>query len=307
MKITRLTRSTLGIGTLILLALAYRTEAATSTLGWDAPTHNTDGTPITNALGYTVAYGAAAGTYGTPTDVGVSTSHTVEGLTDGQVYYAAVKAYNDLGEVSDFSGELSWTAPDQTPPTLDAPATINLIGDENDQATIPDLSSQVAATDNISDAADLTITQTPVAGGTIELGDTPVTVTAVDEAGNEAEVVVVVSVSPMNRPPQIDAGLAQSIRLPHKSVTLSGTATDDGLPEGGALTVEWTLASGPASVSFTDASSLGTKVTFTEAGTYVLLLTVTDGDLTVTDEVTITVTPKPRPLPPGNLHVRLIE
>ena len=191
--------------------------------------------------------------------------------------------------------------------TMEAPATIDLIGDENDQATIPDLSSQVAATDNISDAADLTITQTPVAGGTIELGDTPVTVMATDEAGNEAEVVVVVSVSPMNRPPQIDAGFAQSIRLPHKSVTLSGTATDDGLPEGGALTVEWTLASGPASVSFTDASSLGTKVTFTEAGTYVLLLTVTDGDLTVTDEVTITVTPKPRPLPPGNLHVRLIE
>ena len=68
-------------------------------------------------------------------------------------------------------------------------------------------------------------------------------------------------------------------------MSLAGSVTDDGLPSG-QLTTTWSLVSGPASaaVPFEDASALATKATFSAAGTYVLRLTASDGDLVTFDE-----------------------
>ncbi len=65
---------------------------------------------------------------------------------------------------------------------------------------------------------------------------------------------------------------------------------DDGLPKTpGSVTVQWTLATGPAEVIFDDPMSPATTASFPTAGSYVIHLTATDGDLIASDELTVTV------------------
>ncbi len=96
---------------------------------------------------------------------------------------------------------------------------------------------------------------------------------------------------PANTPPVVSAGSAQTITLP-ASATLSGSATDDGLPNPpAALTVAWTKVSGPGSVTFVNAAAAVTTASFSAAGTYVLQLTADDSALSTSAQVTITVNP----------------
>lgn len=94
-----------------------------------------------------------------------------------------------------------------------------------------------------------------------------------------------------NQAPVVSAGSNQTITLP-SSVTLNGSATDDGLPSG-TLTTTWSKLSGPGTVTFGNAASKSTTATFSTSGTYVLQLSATDGALTSTSTVTITVNPQP--------------
>ena len=103
-----------------------------------------------------------------------------------------------------------------------------------------------------------------------------------------------------NQPPEIDAGADQTITLPENSVFLDGTMTDDGLPDPpGATTTTWSKVSGPGTVSFNEDTNVDTWVSFSDAGTYVLRLKADDGDLTLSDEVTITVNAPPPPAEAG--------
>jgi hypothetical protein len=91
--------------------------------------------------------------------------------------------------------------------------------------------------------------------------------------------------------PVVNAGSDQSITLP-ATASLSGTATDDGLPNPpGALTTTWSKVSGPGTVTFGDASATATTAAFSASGTYVLRLTATDSELAASATVTITVSP----------------
>jgi hypothetical protein len=92
-----------------------------------------------------------------------------------------------------------------------------------------------------------------------------------------------------NQAPSVNAGPNQSVTLPN-SATLNGTVTDDGLPSGSSLTSVWSKTSGPGTVSFTDPNAQDTSASFSAAGSYVLRLTASDGQLSSFDEVTITVT-----------------
>ena len=93
---------------------------------------------------------------------------------------------------------------------------------------------------------------------------------------------------PVNKPPTVSAGSNQTLTLP-ASASLSGTASDDGLPAGSTLTVTWSKVSGPGTVTFANANAKATTASFSAAGTYVLQLSATDGALTSTSSVTITV------------------
>ena len=100
----------------------------------------------------------------------------------------------------------------------------------------------------------------------------------------------------VNQPPTVDAGADKTITLP-SGAALSGIARDDGLP-GPALTTTWSKISGRedsagGTVTFANPNAPVTTATFGADGIYVLRLTVSDGAVTVSDDVTITVNPAP--------------
>jgi RHS repeat-associated protein len=115
--------------------------------------------------------------------------------------------------------------------------------------------------------------------------------TATDGALSTSDDVQV-SVIAQNQPPQVNAGIDQTITLP-ASATLNGTASDDGLPAGSTLTLQWSKVSGPGSATFGNPAQATTTASFTAAGVYILRLTVTDGALSSSDDVQVTVNPAP--------------
>jgi hypothetical protein len=94
-----------------------------------------------------------------------------------------------------------------------------------------------------------------------------------------------------NAAPTVDAGLDQTVSLP-SAVFLDGSAADDGLP-GGALTVTWSVESGPGPVEIAHPQALDTEAATVVAGVYVFRLTADDGALSSWDQVTVTVLEEP--------------
>ncbi len=93
----------------------------------------------------------------------------------------------------------------------------------------------------------------------------------------------------VNKLPIVNAGPDQTITLP-SSATLTGSATDDGLPNPpAALTYTWNKVSGPGTVTFADGSAPATSASFSVAGTYTLKLTAADSARTGSDALIVTV------------------
>ena len=88
--------------------------------------------------------------------------------------------------------------------------------------------------------------------------------------------------------PVVDAGPNKALAFPAKDLTLFGHATD---AEGDPLRFTWTMAGGPAPVTFSAPWALATTATFTATGTYTLQLAVSDGTSVVTRSVAISVNP----------------
>ena len=100
--------------------------------------------------------------------------------------------------------------------------------------------------------------------------------------------------APQNTAPSVNAGADQAITLPTNSVALSGSASDDGLPNPpGQVSYTWSQVAGPAPVTFGTSDAASTTVSFSSDGTYTLRLQVSDGALSASDEVSITVNPAP--------------
>ncbi|HLW32985.1 MAG TPA: M36 family metallopeptidase, partial [Aequorivita sp.] len=81
---------------------------------------------------------------------------------------------------------------DSIDPTITCPADMIVTVNQGEQYTIPDFSADVTATDNCTTTP--AITQSPVAGTMVGLGDTTITMTATDEANNSATCTFVVTV-----------------------------------------------------------------------------------------------------------------
>jgi hypothetical protein len=109
--------------------------------------------------------------------------------------------------------------------------------------------------------------------------------------GDNIEVVPGGSTS--NLAPVVSAGADLTVAL-SGTATLDATASDDGLPAGSSLSYTWSRTSGPGTVNFANPSAVDTTATFSAAGTYVLQLSVTDGQLTTTDTATVVVTGEDR-------------
>ncbi|HEY0735116.1 MAG TPA: hypothetical protein VGD69_09445, partial [Herpetosiphonaceae bacterium] len=98
------------------------------------------------------------------------------------------------------------------------------------------------------------------------------------------------TLQPINQAPSVDAGPDQQITNRAATITLAGTTTDDGLPSG-ALTLTWSVVSGPGAVTFADPHAGTTSATLNTPGVYSLRLTASDGEASVSDELLIVLLP----------------
>jgi RHS repeat-associated protein len=98
--------------------------------------------------------------------------------------------------------------------------------------------------------------------------------------------------APPNQPPAVNPGANQTISLPTNTVTLNGTATDDGLPAGSTFTITWSKVSGPGVVTFGNANSAATTAQLSAVGSYVLRLSASDGAYLVSADVGVILAPQ---------------
>ena len=95
---------------------------------------------------------------------------------------------------------------DTTAPTINgAPGSITVAADENCQATVPDLLSNITATDNCTPANQLVISQDPPAGSVVEDGSHQIIVTVTDATGNAATARVMMNVVDKTAPTIVSA------------------------------------------------------------------------------------------------------
>ena len=106
----------------------------------------------------------------------------------------------------------------------------------------------------------------------------------------EAEIQLLAYTSISNLAPLVNAG-PDRIAGTSSLVSLAGSASDDGKPNPpGALTANWSKEAGPGTVVFGNSNAVSTTANFSDPGTYLLRLAVSDGEVKVSDEVTITIT-----------------
>jgi hypothetical protein len=79
----------------------------TLTVSWQAPTTNTDGTPLKDLTGYTIHYGTRSGSYSTKMSIDdpSATQAVIRGLKPGADYFFVVSADSATGRHSVLSSE----------------------------------------------------------------------------------------------------------------------------------------------------------------------------------------------------------
>ena len=98
------------------------------------------------------------------------------------------------------------------------------------------------------------------------------------DSARSSEDWVVLTLRPANQAPVVDAGADRIVDHPATSTMVTGTVSDDGLPEGSALAHSWhVVGPQPGSVVFASPGALATQVQFGATGTYRLALTAGDG------------------------------
>lgn len=112
-------------------------------------------------------------------------------------------------------------------------------------------------------------------------------------AATDTVSITVNPVPPTNQAPVVNAGADQAIQLPAQAALQAG-ASDDGLPNPpGAMTYQWSMVSGPGTVTFSSATSKTSQATFSLAGNYVLQFRAADSLLATTDTLSVTVSAAP--------------
>jgi hypothetical protein len=101
-----------GTASASLAAFSVTVTTGSASLSWDAPTQNTNGTPVTDLAGYTIYYGTSPSALTQSVQVAnpSATSYVVSGLSAG-TYYFAVSAYSTEGTQSAQSSVGSKTIP----------------------------------------------------------------------------------------------------------------------------------------------------------------------------------------------------
>lgn len=174
--------------------------------------------------------------------------------------------------------------------TITLPNSVSLLGQATDDglptSTLTHQWSKISGpgTVSFSSPASLSTTATFSVSGSYVLK-----LSSSDSAATGYDTLSVTVNVPVNQAPVVNAGADASVKVA-TALQLSGSATDDSLPQGSLLSSTWTKTSGPGTVTFSNPSSLTPTATFSAAGTYVLTLSANDGALSSSDTVTVTVT-----------------
>jgi hypothetical protein len=265
--------------------------------------------PLPGWLSFTDNGNGTATLSGTPNTVGtftVSVSVTDGFETDQQSYSLVVNPRPRIGftvssvEVWEDAGSV----------TVHVARTLNDAGEVSVNYATQN-GEAVAGTDYAATSGTLTW-----ADG--ELGSKPVTVSIFDDDFTQGDREFTVRLSNLssiatmgtsiltvtildnneNTPPEITLDSPGGTRVaipPGMGLRVSGSVSDDGLPEWGTFTQGWTVEEKPegSSVSFTDETEINTGITFSHEGVYTLVFTADDGEFSdslslrveVTDEV----------------------
>lgn len=151
---------------------------------------------------------------------------------------------------------------DNTAPTVTCPSDQTLSINSSCQYTVPDLAGLITATDNCSAFANMTIIQSPMAGGTAD-GITSVIVTVFDEQGNQTQCTTTL-LPDDNDPPTITCPSPAPVDL--------GSNCDYTVPNftSGTLVLDncsnFTLSQTPVAGTVINPGSNDITVTVTDAG-----------------------------------------
>ena len=226
-------------------------------------------------------------------DTAVSTTAT---FTQPGQYVLRLSANDGTAASSD---ELMVTVETNQAPTVDAGA---------DQATEPSAATALsgAATDDGWPTGTVDTLWSVVSGpGTVVFTDATAAVTTAtfstvgsyvlrltaDDGDLQATDDVEVTVA-QNEAPTVTLAAGSSVAA-GQPLDIGGTITDDGLPFGSAITVQWTVEAGPGPAAFADATEVSTQVTFDVEGSYTLRLTADDTEFTAFDEIVVVVDAAP--------------
>lgn len=159
------------------------------------------------------------------------------------------------------------TVEDRTPPSITACASDKtLSANSTGQAAIPNLTSEVSATDGCTASSGLNISQSPAAGTLVGLGVTTVTITVMDTASNRATCITNVTVVDTTPPVittcavPLTAAAGSNCQTAIPDVTGAVSATDN--------------CTAPGALAVTQSPAAGTLV---GPGSTAVTITVKDG------------------------------
>ncbi len=245
-------------------------SSGAATLSWDAPTTNTNGTPLTDLAGYTIYYGTSAAALTNTISVADpgATSYVVGNLSPG-TYYFAVAAYATDGTQSAPSavGSKIITAP--------LPPSIAAIGN---QQTALGASVSLAAQGTDPDGNTLTYSSTGLPPG---LGIAAVTglITGTASTAGTYAVTVTVSSGTLSASTSFTWTVASPTSLPQVSslpapLAISGASVNYApVLSSGTATYLWNFGDGTAATAAS--SSAATSHTYGAPGVYTVILTIT--------------------------------
>ncbi len=290
------------------LRIASAQHGATASLsGWSSSTAApTALTWVRTDLGSGTGSPATPGTV-TGTTAWSATALPLRNGTNTFRIQATGTSFSSLnGGVTTFSDTLviSHTAPtgDTTAPSLalSTPTTTSTYSTATQPLALTGTAYDNTAVTNVTWSSDRTGLSGTATGTTVWStpalalmnGANQLTLTARDAAGNTATTTLLVTytgASP-NLPPVVQAGADATLTLP-ATLSLNGSAYDDGLPAASTLTTLWSVVSGPGTVTFANDLALATTASFSAPGTYLLRLTAGDSALAASDDLTVTVSP----------------
>ncbi|MFK7904077.1 MAG: LamG-like jellyroll fold domain-containing protein, partial [Chitinophagales bacterium] len=168
--------------------------------------------------------------------------------------------------------------------SIDLAATISDDGLPNPPATLTITWSEVNPTGNV------TFTAPNNANTTANFSAEGTFLLQISVTDGDYTITDQIEINVANASPIVEAGENQVLILPNNEADLAAMASDpDNSPS--ALTHTWSKVSGAGTVTFGDANSLTTAATFSQEGIYVLRLTASDGDETITDDLEVLVDP----------------